>query len=32
MPPLDPRVSKARFRYMTSGAHPGLTKALVGKA
>lgn len=32
MPPLDPRVSPFRFRYMTSGAHPGLTRALVGRA
>jgi peptidoglycan/xylan/chitin deacetylase (PgdA/CDA1 family) len=32
LPPLDPRVSPSRFRYMTSGAHPGLTRALVGRA
>ena len=31
LPPLDPLVSKARFAYMTSGAHPGLTRALVGR-
>lgn len=32
LPPLDPAVSRARFSYMTSGAHPGLTRALVGRA
>jgi peptidoglycan/xylan/chitin deacetylase (PgdA/CDA1 family) len=32
LPPLDPLVSSARFAYMTSGAHPGLTRALVGRA
>ncbi|HEX7902087.1 MAG TPA: polysaccharide deacetylase family protein [Planctomycetota bacterium] len=32
LPPLDPLVSRARFAYLTSGAHPGLTRALVGRA
>jgi peptidoglycan/xylan/chitin deacetylase (PgdA/CDA1 family) len=32
LPPLDPLVSGARFAYMTSGAHPGLSRALVGRA
>ena len=32
LPPLDPLVSGPRFAYMTSGAHPGLTRALVGRA
>ena len=31
LPPLDPLVSNARFAYMTSGAHPGLSRALVGR-
>jgi peptidoglycan/xylan/chitin deacetylase (PgdA/CDA1 family) len=32
LPPLDPLVPGARFAYQTSGAHPGLTRALVGRA